>query len=153
MIDQAQALAKQVVGDRDHHLANLCPFGIGFAYEVVIERVEEEMTVELVGARVALPIPLAVGALGPARLNHLPERLLLLLLDVTLARVDEVRVGAVAREPRAVEERELVVRLGQVGVGVERIRAVLERRRALFRKFRLRSATLSYSKHWCCLHA
>ena len=47
--------------------------GVGVGAKVVVEPVEKVVAVEFVAAGVALPVPLAVRALGPAGFVDLPE--------------------------------------------------------------------------------
>src|SRR5262245_60963786 len=106
MINQHQAVREQMIG----HVANDFPdaplfFGAVGA-QIIVKRIEKEVAVEFITAGIGLPEPLAVCALGPARLVSFPELIPLLSLAVLFEAAD-VGVGPAGRpdSPGNIAER------------------------------------------------
>ena len=84
-----------MVRDIPHHLAHALPFRIRVGAKIIIERVEEKMTIEFITAGVRFPIPFAVGAFWPARFIHFPKRIAFTFLAVALDPA-AIRIGPIA---------------------------------------------------------
>ena len=89
--------------------AHALAFGVGVRHEIVVRRIEEEVTIQLVRTGVALPIPFAIGALRPARFISLPEPITLLILSIA------VSPGA-GQQKKAKEDQTIRVAVEMVGV-------------------------------------
>ena len=66
-IDQMEIVIQQVIHDRAHLFADAELLFVSRGHQVVIQRVEKEMAVQLIRACIGFPVPLAIGAHGPAR--------------------------------------------------------------------------------------
>lgn len=81
-VRQGVIVRDQMIGEVPHHLAHALALGFSFRHEIVIGRVEEIVPVQFIRAGVALPIPLAIGALGPARFVGFPQAITFLFFAV-----------------------------------------------------------------------
>ena len=79
-----------MIGQVPDHLAAPVFFFGCFCHVLEVGGMEEEVPVELIAARVAFPIPLAIGALGPTGLVNLPKSIALGFFTIAL---DSARIG------------------------------------------------------------
>ncbi|MGC4054010.1 MAG: hypothetical protein QM757_33405 [Paludibaculum sp.] len=105
-----------MIGQRGDMVAHALLLGVGFGDQVVVEGVKEVVAVKLIGAGIGLPIPLAVGAFGPARGDHLPALITrLLVLQVALGGGVEIGIRAAHGQDRSSHEaleRRMIPTLG-----------------------------------------
>src|SRR6185369_7579595 len=94
-----QLVIDDVVSDVANHLTNLFLLLGRLGDQVVVDGVEEVVSIELVGTGIRLPVPLTVGAFRPARGHDFPEMILSgLTLDITLAGIAKVGIGSAYRQ-------------------------------------------------------
>ena len=67
VVHELEVMLDQVIGNGYHDIAHAPSLGIRLRHEIVIHGIQKVVPVEFIGARITLPVPLAVGTLRPAR--------------------------------------------------------------------------------------